>query len=248
MFNARLARQAWCRHNGFSAALQARFEAWIEMHEEDRGITAQVSGDELEVNILDVIGYDWWTGGGITTKEVKATLDEAGEVRSIRAIVDSPGGSVFDGIGIHNLFRRHAAYVTIEVVGLAASAASVISMSGDEVQMHVGTEMMIHQASGMTWGNADDHDETAKALRSIDTSLVEIYANKTSKGEEDIAALLKAETWMTATEAVKDGFATKVIRESGTKKKTTASARPNAQSPSRPTAQAKGYRPLRGLL
>lgn len=249
MFNAKNPRQAWCLLNGIkSPRHQARVEAWFDAHEDSRGFRAERRGSEIELNILDVIGYDWWTGEGITTKEIKRALDDAGEVSSIRVLIDSPGGSVFDGIGIFNLLRRHEAKVTVEIVGIAASAASVIAMAGDDILMHLGTELMVHPASGLTYGTADEHEATARALRSINSSIVEIYVNQTKKDEAEIVKLMEAETYMTANEALKLGFATRVITESGTKK-TTASGKgkPTARV-HQPTANAEGFRPMRQLL
>jgi len=194
-----------------------RFQAWCQEHAGKRSFEAKASGDALEINILDVIGYDYWSGGGITTSVVKQALDSNASAKTIRVIIDSPGGSVFDGVGIHSALRRHSAKVTTEVIGLAASAASVIAMAGDTIEMHVGTEMMIHQGSWGGWGTADDLEKTVGALRSVDLSLVDIYQLRTGKTAEDLTALIKAETWMTAQQAVDEGFANRVIRESGTR-------------------------------
>src|SRR5690606_40734590 len=118
-----------------------------------------------------------------------------------------------------------------EVIGLAASAASGIFESGDNRIMHIGTELMIHQASGGTWGTADDHESTAKALRSIDSSLVDIYESRTGLDAKAIKKLVDEETWLTAKQAVEQGWADTLQTESGTKKSPAAEPSAAHRSP-----------------
>lgn len=195
---------------------QDRFRAWWKDHGSQRAFTAAASGDDLELNVLDVIGYDWWSGEGVTTKAFKRILDKHADAKNIRVVIDSPGGSVFDGVGIYNALRRHGAHVTTEVIGLAASAASLIALAGDDIEMNVGTELMIHQASTIAWDNADGMQKTVDALRSIDSSIVDIYVNQTNLPRDEIVQMMSAETWMTADDAVTKGFASRVLRKGKT--------------------------------
>lgn len=189
---------------------------WLDAHagEGGRGFHAAVKagGAELELSMLDMIGADWWSGGGVTSKWVKQQLDANPDATTIRVLLDSPGGSVFDGVAIHNLLKRHKANVEIEVIGEASSAASVIAMAGNTIKMHEGTAMMIHRASCMAWGFDEDLRTAADALTVITGSITDIYETRTGRARADIEAMVKKETWMSASVAVKEGFADEVVK------------------------------------
>lgn len=154
---------------------------------------------------IDSYGGFW----GISAKDMGAVLDGLPEsVDRIILRINSPGGEVFEGIGILNLLRAHKAKVTAVVDGLAASAASVIAAGADDTVMSPGTQMMIHRASTIEWGNADDMRKTAKVLEGIDSSITEIYQAKA--GANDWPTLLSDETWLTAAEAQSMGLADRV--------------------------------------
>jgi ATP-dependent Clp protease protease subunit len=171
---------------------------------------AETKGKTLEISILGIIGGSWWSEG-ITAKGVKKALDSSPDAKEIRVLVDSPGGDVFDGIAIRSLFARHKANVIIEVIGEASSAASVICMGGDRVEMHTGAMMMIHRASTFAWGFADEIRTVADALDKIDESILDVYVEATEGEREEISKLVRAETWMTAKDAVARGFADEVV-------------------------------------
>lgn len=153
---------------------------------------------------------DSWGGfWGVSAKDVAAVLDALpSSVDQIVLRINSPGGEVFEGVGILNLLRAHKATVTAVVDGRAASAASVIAAGCDECVMSPGTQMMIHSPSVIAWGNAVYLRKQADILDGIEKSIVEIYTAKA--GEKDWAALLADETWMTAAEAVEQGLADRV--------------------------------------
>lgn len=163
------------------------------------------------ISIYDVIGSDWY-GDGWTSKRLAGVLRSIGG-NPVTVNINSPGGDVFEGIGIYNLLREHPAKVTVKVMGLAASAASIIAMAGDEILMGTGTEMMVHKAWGMVVGNSDDFAAAVDIFKTFDSSLAEIYAARTGKTEAEILKLLAGGgrgadgTWMTASEAVAQGFA-----------------------------------------
>src|ERR1700722_3843695 len=100
---------------------------------------------EVEMYIYDVIGEDWWTGGGITAVDVTKQLDDAGPLDKIIVRINSPGGDVFDGMAIYNALVRNSARVVVEIDCLAASAASFIAMAGEEINMAENAFMMIHR-------------------------------------------------------------------------------------------------------
>jgi len=169
------------------------------------------------------IGENWWDPGpGITGKSVAEWLKENADGASeITVRINSYGGVVSDGVTIYNLLSQHKAAVTCIIDGFALSAASVIAMAGDEIQMLPGTMMMIHPASGVAMGTAEDMEITAKALRSMSDASAQIYADRTGKSKDECLALMDAETWFQPSEALAAGFCDKVI--SG-KRKTSAPA------------------------
>ena len=166
------------------------------------------SGGRGEIDLFGVIGPDWF-GEGITSKMVKDSLKAMGSVSAIDVNVNSPGGDVFEGRGIFNLLKEHSAKVNVHVIAEAASAASLIAMAGDTITMAEGSLMMIHRASGLAWGNAEEVEKLVALLRTVDDTLVSTYAARTKNKPEDVRAWLDAETWMTADEAVERGFADK---------------------------------------
>lgn len=124
--------------------------------------------------------------------------------------INSPGGDVFAGLAIYNGLRASGKKINVKVLGLAASAASLVAMAGDTIEMPENAFMMIHNPWGFAMGGADEMRNTADVLDKIGTGLVSTYAKRTGKTDQEIAALLDAETWMTAQEAVDAGFATSV--------------------------------------
>lgn len=121
--------------------------------------------------------------------------------------ISSGGGDVFAGSEIYTLLRNYEGKVVVNVYGMAASAASVIAMAGDEVNMSPTAQMMIHKAWSVQQGNADDHEHEAKVLDSIDQSIVSAYFDKTGLKRDAILQMMQNETWMSAQEAVDKGFA-----------------------------------------
>ncbi|WP_455833737.1 head maturation protease, ClpP-related [Pseudarthrobacter siccitolerans] len=168
------------------------------------------SGDAADVYIYDVIDSYWGVNASEFVREL-AALD----VETINLYVNSPGGSVFDGTAIMNALRRHKAHVVATVDGLAASAASFIVQAADEVVMGFGSEMMIHDASAVCWGNAADMEETAKVLNQLSETIASVYAERAGGTTEEWRTAMHAETWYTAEEAVAAGLADRVVTTKG---------------------------------
>src|SRR5262249_39117748 len=126
--------------------------------------------------------------------------------------INSPGGSVFEGIAVQNILANHPATVNISVDGLAASIASVIAMAGDKITMCPGSMMMIHEASGLAWGHAADMRQLADVLDKISGTLADAYALRAGGEAADWRTAMHAETWYTADEAVAAGLADEVGR------------------------------------
>lgn len=167
---------------------------------------AAASDDPQTITIFDVIGEDFWSGGGFTAKRMSAALRSIGN-KPVTVQVNSPGGDMFEGIAIYNLLRAHPEKVTIEVLGWAASAASIIAMAGDEIVMGLGTFMMVHNAWGVVVGNRHDMRDAAGLFEGFDAAIVDIYEARTGKSRKDIEKLMDAETFMGPTEAIERGFA-----------------------------------------
>ena len=168
--------------------------------------SAAASDDDTTISMFEVIGEDWWSGGGVTAKRISAALRSIGD-RDVTVRINSPGGDMFEGIAIYNLLRGHPAKVTVEVLGWAASAASIIAMAGDEIRMGLGTFMMVHNAWGVVIGNRHDMRESAELFDGFDSAIADIYEARTGLKRTAIEKLMDAETFMGPSEAVKNGFA-----------------------------------------
>ena len=168
---------------------------------------AKATGKKAELFLYDAIGADYF-GDGITAKSVADALAEFTPKADLDIYINSPGGSVFDGIAIYNQLARWGGKKTVHIDGIAASIASVIAMVGDEVKIADNGLMMIHSAWGITVGNAAEMRKYADSLDKIDGTILSTYVAKTKGKEAEINDWMKAETWMNADEAVSRGFAT----------------------------------------
>ncbi len=188
----------------------SEIQAVVDSARGPRHFTARNSdGKNAELFIFDDIGESFFDEG-ITGKSVNAALKGMGNVDTITVHINSPGGAVFDGLAIYNLLAQHKAKIVVEIDGLAASAASVIAMAGDEIRMAENALMMIHPASSMAFGTADDMRDTADILEKITDNLVNIYAARTGRPREQIAELVDMETWLNASDALDLGLITDI--------------------------------------
>lgn len=161
--------------------------------------------DSADVYLYDAI--DSWYG--VNASEFVREL-AALDVSQINLYINSPGGSVYDGLAILNAVRRHKANVTVYVDGLAASAASFIAMGGDEIVMGRNSELMIHDAWGICIGPAADMHDLGDKLDKISDNLASIYAEKAGGDVAKWREAMLAETWYSAEEAVAAGLADRV--------------------------------------
>lgn len=173
------------------------------------------AADEAEILLYDAIvdseaEADWW--GGVAPEPFVRALRGI-TAGTIHLRINSPGGSVFGARAMEQALREHSAKVVVHIDGLAASAASFLAMAGDEVVIAKGAMMMIHNAWTFAMGNADDLRKTADVLSKIDGTLAQTYADRTGGKPEDIAAQMAAETWLTADEAVEQGFADAIAEQ-----------------------------------
>jgi HK97 family phage prohead protease len=167
---------------------------------------AESDDEPATVWIYDEVGGSF----GVEAEQFARDLDEI-TAREILVRVNSPGGSVFDGIAIYNSLRQHPARIVVSVDSLAASIASVIAMAGDEVRMHPGSQMMIHDALGVERGQAADMAKMSTFLDRQSDNIAGIYRRRAGGTNADWRELMLAETWAFADEAVQLGLADVVV-------------------------------------
>lgn len=183
--------------------------------------------DEATIYVYDAIG-GWW--GGVDAQEFVKEL--AGiKAGTIHLRINSPGGDVFDARAMQTALRQHKAKVIAHIDGLAASAATYLALGADEVEMAEGGFFMIHNAWGFTIGNVNDHLEAAAMLEKVDGSIRADYSRKTGKPDDEVRALMDAETWMTAAEALEAGFIDRVFEAEAPEDKFNLDAYDNAPDP-----------------
>jgi ATP-dependent Clp protease protease subunit len=160
----------------------------------------EAKGKEATVYIYDEIS--WWAVDANQFVKDFAKLD----VDTIHLRVNSPGGSVFDGLAIYNAIKRHDAKVIAHVDALAASIASIIVLAADEVRAAKNSFYMIHDPYSIVVGSAADMREEADLLDKVAGTLIQSYADKSGMEPEEIADMMAKETWFTAQEALDSGF------------------------------------------
>lgn len=168
----------------------------------------KITGDVVDNNTGKF--YQWFGMDATSPNMVDDVLND-GNNDSVEVIINSGGGDVFAGSEIYSMLRNYASDVTVNITGIAASAASVIAMAGNTINMSPTAQMMIHKAWSYQEGNADDHDHEAKVLATIDQSIVNAYVDRTGMDRNTILQMMQNETWMTAQNAVDKGFADKIM-------------------------------------
>ncbi len=176
-------------------------------------VVAKADSSEVDIFLYDHIvssedEAEWW--GGVAPESFVKAVYAVDPSHTINLRVNSPGGSVFAARAMEQALRAHKGKVVVHIDGLAASAATFVSMAGDEVVMAKGAMFMIHKAWTGMWGNAEDLRKEADLLDKIDGTLAETYADKTGKDIAAITEWMAAETWFTAQEALDAGFATSI--------------------------------------
>jgi len=185
----------------------------------EAGYTIHNADDTAVVRIYDEI---WWLG--VNAQDLARDLDGI-TTPNIRVEINSPGGDVWDGIAIYNALRTHPAKVTTRVDGIAASIASVIAQAGDHRIMLGGSQLMVHNAWGMTIGDNRDHADMSDVLAHQDGIIAGIYASRSGRSEDEFRALMNSETWMTAAAAVEAGLADEVVEPAAPQDKVSLSDR-----------------------
>lgn len=174
------------------------------------GLRVKAEAEENTINVFDAIGEDYWTGEGVTAKNIGKTLASM-KGKDITVNINSPGGSMFEGLAIYNQLREHDGKVTVKVLGIAASAASIIAMAGDEIKVAKAGFIMIHNAWVYAMGNRIDLREVADYLEPFDKSMADIYSSRTGIKSADIISLMDNETYIGGDDAVEKGFADSLL-------------------------------------
>ncbi|MFD0710627.1 head maturation protease, ClpP-related [Paenibacillus sp. GCM10027626] len=155
--------------------------------------------------IYDLFEIDATSPKKVTQAIAAANGDE------LEVVINSGGGDVFSGSEIYTALKEHAANVTVKIVGVAASAATVAAMGGNKIVMSPTGQFMIHNASTWTEGDKRDHQHTAEFLKSVDSSIANAYRLKTGLQQSELTALMNRETWMNAQEAKEKGFIDEIM-------------------------------------
>lgn len=211
---------------GLDVVAYTKPEAFERWH---AGIQAAGDIGVNTITIFDVIGYDYWSGGGFTLKRLDAALRTIGN-EPVEVQINSPGGDMFEGIAIYNRLLEHPAAVTVKVLGLAASAASVIAMAGTERLIGPASFLMIHDCWVMAVGNRHDMAETAALLEPFDAAMAGVYALASGQSVKDVAGWMDAETWMAGQGAIDRGFATGLLAADAMKEDEAATAKAQASN------------------
>lgn len=153
----------------------------------------------------DIVSSEWgkWEDTDTAPEDVRNILNEVKDVQQLNIYINSGGGSVFAGLAIYNMLKRHQGNKTVYVDGLAASIASVIAMAGDKVVIPSNAFLMIHKPWSVAIGNSDDFMKMAEDLEAIEGGIMNIYEENMAEGAdiETIRDMVKAETWLNGREA-----------------------------------------------
>lgn len=192
------------------AAIDVERPAFAERRERYFAASGQGFDVKAEEGSVQIDLYDEIGPYGASSKDFRAKLRDAGK-RDIVLRINSPGGSVFDGIGIYADLIAHPGNIKVEIVGVAASVASIIAMAGDERLIAPESYLMIHNSWTLALGNESELLEIAALLKKIDTGFVATYSARTSIEPRAIKKMMAEETWLTGKEAVENGFATGLL-------------------------------------
>lgn len=176
-------------------------------------VTIQAKDGEGEILIYEAIGFDMWNGGGLTPKKLTEQLAALGKLDRLTLRVNSPGGDVFDALTMFNILRRQEAKITVEVEGLAASAAGYLAQVADPGELRISEAgmFMVHRAWALVLGNTKDMLDMAGVLEKMDQQIAGIYAGRSRRALSTWLGFMDEETWFTGQEAVDAKLADNVI-------------------------------------
>lgn len=166
-------------------------------------------GKRLELDLYGIVGDT--LGDGIAPAKVVALLRNADGAEEIVVRINSAGGVATDGIAIMDALKAHPAKVTVKIDGIAASAASLIAMAGDTIEVGEGAFLMVHKPWGYAIGTDEDMLKVAEVLEKMEGEIVNVYARRSGKPVETVKEWVQNETWFTGAEAVAAGLADKAV-------------------------------------
>lgn len=172
-------------------------------------IQAAVENTSEAITIYGVIGEDWY-GEGVTLKRIDAALRAIGD-REVTVYINSPGGDMFEGIAIYNRLREHSQKVTTKVLGMAASAASIIYLAGADRQVASSAFLMIHNCWTFLAGNRHYLRDVADDMQEFDAAMADLYAETSGQPVDGMAELMDDETFIRGKRAVELGLATGLL-------------------------------------
>lgn len=191
-------------------------DVFVKWSEEAAALRAAAPTADNVIEMYDVIGFDWWTGGGITAKSVSDALRPLrGQAVEIR--LNSPGGDMFEGIAIYNLLREHDGDITVKIMGMAASAASIIAMAGDRIEVGAASFVMIHNCWVCGCGNRNDFLALAAWMAPFDEALASVYVERSGQSLAQVVKWMDDETYMSGATAVDLGFADALLSSDASK-------------------------------
>lgn len=164
------------------------------------------SATDAELYIYgDIVSSEWdkWVPEDTCPQDITDFLSKIDNDANLTVYINSCGGDLFAGIGIHNILKRHQGHTTGIVDGIAASIASVILMACDDIVVSTGAQIMIHKPLTWAYGNADDFAAVIEQLNNCQQAITDIYMSKAKAGitAEELEELINAETWMSESEA-----------------------------------------------
>lgn len=180
---------------------------------------AKAESGETEVEFFGPISEFSWFGDEITPKTFKDQLYAAGKNGPITLKVNSPGGEVFAAAAIRNILRDYPGRITADIIGLCASAATVVTSAADLVRMRDTAMFMIHDPSTVAWGTLEDMRQVVTVLEQVKETILNGYQARTRMERGQLSQMMSDETWMTAQQAQEYGFVDEVV--SDTPKSTT---------------------------
>ena len=172
---------------------------------------------KAELLIYDTIGLDFWTSSGVTAKQVRDSLASLDGVDELAVRINSPGGDVSEGTAIYNALSRWPGRVVVHIDGMAASVATLVAMAGDEIRTAENAMWMVHQPWTGAVGDAPEMRRVADVLDRFWSAMLTTYSRRTGRRSETISNRVEragGEWWMTAEEAVKEGFSDAVEQPS----------------------------------
>jgi ATP-dependent Clp protease protease subunit len=187
---------------------------WNFKELKNNGNNGSKENAERELHLEGPIADETWWGDEITPKEFKSELNS--KKGNITVFIDSPGGDVFAASEIYTALKeysKNSGKVTVKISSLAASAASIVAMAGDEVLMSPASYLMIHNPWTIIAGNSEEMRITARQLDEIKEGVINSYQIKTGLSRDEISKLMNEETYINARKAVELGFADEVLYE-----------------------------------